>query len=612
MILFFLSLLAGVLTVLAPCTISLLPVIVGGSLSGKRSFARALVITASLGVSVILFTLLLKASTALVTIPQSFWQGLSGLVIIALGIVTIFPALYESLPIVNTLNRGSNRLLAVGYQKQNWTGDVLMGAALGPVFSGCSPTYFLILATVVPRSFSLGFVYLLAYAVGLCGALLVVTVAGQKLLEAFGVASDPSGWFKRAVGVLFILVGVAIFFGYDKKLELALASSAFDVTTIEQALLQRRDASGATPAPAPADLPFQGAVPASATSSAAAPLQKVAPEKTPKDDATRIAAKRTRYQRAPEIANPSGFVNTGGAPITLGQFKGKKVVLVDFWTYSCINCQRTLPYVKAWYDRYASEGLEIVSIHTPEFAFERVLSNVEQAVKDDGIRYPVVLDNDYGTWRAFGNQFWPRKYLIDIDGYIVYDHIGEGSYDETEAAIRKALEERAAVLGAAMPVSGLATPRVPTATDLSKVASPETYFGSARNEYLGSGRAGVSGLQTFSIPQNVTANKLYLGGTWDVKGEYAHAQSATTTIQYAFQAKDVYLVASSASGVKLAVFLDDAPIGANGGADVAGDGTVTVKANRLYKIVHLRDYGAHTLRLEVQGAGLEAYTFTFG
>jgi cytochrome c biogenesis protein CcdA len=316
MILFFLSLLAGVLTVLAPCTISLLPVIVGGSLSGKRSFARALVITASLGVSVILFTLLLKASTALVTIPQSFWQGLSGLVIIALGIVTIFPALYESLPVVNTLNRGSNRLLAVGYQKQNWTGDVLMGAALGPVFSSCSPTYFLILATVVPRSFSLGFVYLLAYAVGLCGALLVVTVAGQKLLEAFGVASDPSGWFKRAVGVLFILVGVAIFFGYDKKLELALASSAFDVTTIEQALLQRRDASGATPAPAPA----------SATSSAAAPLQKVAPEKTPKDDATRIAAKRTRYQRAPEIANPSGFVNTGGAPITLGQFKGKKVV----------------------------------------------------------------------------------------------------------------------------------------------------------------------------------------------------------------------------------------------------------------------------------------------
>ena len=214
MILFLISLLAGILTVLAPCTISLLPIIVGGSVGGGRSFKRALVVTGSLGVSVILFTLILKVSTALINIPQGFWQILSGVVIIALGIATIFPALYEHLPFLNSVNRGSNKLLATGYQKKNFIGDMLIGAALGPVFSSCSPTYFLILATVLPRSFLVGMIYLLAYTIGLCGGLLVVTVAGQKLLEKFGVASDPRGWFKRSIGVLFILVGVAILFGY--------------------------------------------------------------------------------------------------------------------------------------------------------------------------------------------------------------------------------------------------------------------------------------------------------------------------------------------------------------------------------------------------------------
>ena len=605
MILFLLSLLAGVLTVLAPCTISLLPVIVGGSLSGERSLKKALIITASLGVSVILFTLILKASTAFIDIPQSFWQILSGVIIIILGITTIFPSLYEKLPFLNSMNRSSNKLLATGYQKNSFWGDVVMGAALGPVFSSCSPTYFLILATVLPRSFALGFVYLLAYAVGLCGALLIVTVAGQKLLSVFGLASDPSGWFKRSIGVLFLLVGIAILFGYDKKLELAVASNVFDVTKIEQSLLQAQNSNQPTPS-------TLASVPDASTTTQTNPVTTGTTSSLPTLSAhDRIAMKNAKYHKAPEIVNPSGFVNTNGIPITLGEFKGKKVVLVDFWTYSCINCQRTLPYVKAWYDKYSSQGLEIVSIHTPEFAFEHVLSNVQQAVKDDGVQYPVVLDNDYGTWNAFGNQFWPRKYLIDIDGYIVYDHAGEGSYDETEAAIQKALKERADVLGTPVSVSGSAQPHDVMTTDTSKVASPETYFGFARNEYLSNGTAGTSGSQTLSVPQGISANKLYLGGTWKFNSEYAEAQSKAT-ITYKFQSKDVYFVASSASGVKVTLMIDGKPIGTNAGADVAADGTVTIKANRLYKLVHMPDYGEHTLQLDVEGAGLDAYTFTFG
>jgi cytochrome c biogenesis protein CcdA len=176
-------------------------------------------VTLSLGVSVIAFTLLLKASTALINVPQTFWQGLSGVIIIALGIAMIFPRLWDAIPFLNSLNKESNKALAVGYQKQNIAGDVLTGAALGPVFSSCSPTYFLILATVLPRSIPEGIIYLLAYSIGLCGGLFVVALAGQKLLAWLGVASDPNGWLKRVVGVLFLALGLAIFFGYDKVAE---------------------------------------------------------------------------------------------------------------------------------------------------------------------------------------------------------------------------------------------------------------------------------------------------------------------------------------------------------------------------------------------------------
>jgi thiol-disulfide isomerase/thioredoxin len=144
---------------------------------------------------------------------------------------------------------------------------------------------------------------------------------------------------------------------------------------------------------------------------------------------------------APDISTPDGFINTDGKPITLAELRGKKVVLVSFWTFSCINCKRTLPYLNEWYSKYKDQGLEIVSIHTPEFAFEKVLKNVEDAVKVQGIQYPVVLDNDFSTWQAYGNQYWPRKYLLNKDGYIIYDHIGEGAYEETENRIKQALEE---------------------------------------------------------------------------------------------------------------------------------------------------------------------------
>lgn len=595
MILLVTSVFAGVLTVLAPCTISLLPVIVGGTLSGGSSMRRILIVTVSLGVSVVAFTLLLKASTAFIAVPQGFWQGVSGAIIIALGVAMIFPRLWDAIPFLNTINKESNRALATGYQRQNFTGDILTGAALGPVFSSCSPTYFLILATVLPRSVPEGLVYLAAYAIGLCGTLFLVALAGQRVLEKLGVASDPDGWIKRFVGVLFIVLGIAIWSGYDKELEAYAAEHFFDVTKIEQHLLP-----GTVQPPLPV---LAGTIDQGVAATGTAPTVGVQATSE-----MRVAKKARTLQSAPEITRPSGYVNTQGKPITIGEFKGKKVVLLDFWTYSCINCQRTLPYLKAWDAKYRDLGLEIIGIHTPEFAFEKVQGNVETAVQGFGLKYPSILDNDYGTWNAFGNSYWPRKYLVDIDGYVVYDHAGEGNYEETERAIQKALEERATVLGTGETIpTDIADPKAPTA----QAGSPETYFGAARNEYLANGNAFVSGVQSLSVPSEVGFNKLYLGGMWKFSPEFAQS-GAGASITYRYAAKGVYLVAASQEGATVRVFIDGAPIPASmSGADVL-DGVANIKGNRLYKLVEDTAEAVHTIEIRIEKGTVDAYTFTFG
>ncbi len=576
------SFIAGVLTALAPCIISLLPVIIGGSLTGERSNKRALVVTASLGISVIAFTLLLKASTVFINVPPEVWKLISGTIIVVLGVAMVFPKLWDSLPLLNRINQDSNKLLATGYKKQNFFGDVLVGAALGPVFASCSPTYFLILATVLPASFALGILYLVVYALGLSLMLLVITIGGQKLLDKLGVASDSYGWFKRSIGALFILVGLGIAFGIDQKIQVALSGGLFDTSRIEQILLAKRGDSGLMP---------EGADTLNEASNIS-------------DDATsreRVVIKSVKYPKAPEIARPSGFLNTDGAPVTLGQFKGEKVVLVDFWTYSCINCIRTTPYLNAWYEKYKDQGLEIVSIHTPEFAFERVLNNVQKATASMGIKYPVVLDNDYATWSAFKNQYWPRKYLIDIDGFIVYDHAGEGEYDVTEREIQKALDERARVRGEQATVSSdVVTPNDVVEVDFRKVGSPETYFGSARNEDLGNGVPGRAGVQQLEVPENITRNKLYLAGTWDIQEEYAETRGKGS-ILYKYKAKNVYLVMSAATPQQVEVLID---------GQVSK--TISVSEHTLYIIAEGDAYEEHTLEIRIPETGLEVYAFTFG
>ncbi len=313
------------------------------------------------------------------------------------------------------------------------------------------------------------------------------------------------------------------------------------------------------------------------------------------------SAGKITYDRAKEITDPAGFINT--TPFALKDIIGKKVILLDFWTYSCINCQRTTPYLNAWYEKYRDQGLEIVGVHTPEFSFEKKYENVQAAVKKMGIKYPVVLDNNNGTWDAYQNLYWPEEYLIDIDGFIVYKHAGEGEYDKTEEKIQQLLEERASALHFKDEVTkDMATPKNLVNIDYKSVKSPETYFGAMRNEFLANGKKGTEGVTHFTAPASaVEPNQLYLEGDWDIQHEFAQNKSKDAKIVFRYQAKNVYIVASAKKPITVRVIQDGKP-----------QAPITISAEKLYTIIQGNDYGDHTLELIVGQPDLSAFTLTFG
>ncbi len=319
----------------------------------------------------------------------------------------------------------------------------------------------------------------------------------------------------------------------------------------------------------------------------------IVPHASSEQDEMKKEDKMKRYELAKEITTPDGFINTNGKPITIGEFVGKRVVLIDFWTYSCINCQRTTPYLNAWYEKYKDKGLVIIGIHTPEFEFEKDYNNVKAAVEKFGIKFPVVLDNDFSTWNAYKNRYWPRKYLIDIDGYIVYDHIGEGGYEETEQKIQETLAERMAVLGESGTINTAVTKEIPTQNGAK---SPETYFGSARNDQQ--------------------ANLLFPNESWNITPEFAQNNSANASIVYTYTAKDVFFVAEAGIETVVEVLLDGKPLEAGAGADIIktsdGKSVVKIKEARLYKIIQGDKSETHKLEMRIQKPGLKAFTFTFG
>jgi thiol-disulfide isomerase/thioredoxin len=314
------------------------------------------------------------------------------------------------------------------------------------------------------------------------------------------------------------------------------------------------------------------------------------------------------YPKAPELAGITGYINAP-SNLTIASLRGK-VVLVDFWTYTCINCIRTLPYINSWQEKYANDGLVIIGVHTPEFDFEKDYPNVLAAVKNYGIAHPVVLDNDYATWRAYKNSYWPRKYLIDANGKIRYDHIGEGGYDETEQKIVELLSE-AKNKKVQVEEGGVNA----SDTDFSKIRSPEVYLGAAfRRAPLGNAAPLFPG-EEFSaqIPKGeLSPNLAYLEGKWTNGNDGVKLNSDSGAVELVFSAKNVNIVAGSANGTNLTIYIDGKRVERQDYCPDAPKGVCGVGGQRLYSVVALPDYGTHRLRMEAVGAGFELYTFTFG
>ena len=288
---------------------------------------------------------------------------------------------------------------------------------------------------------------------------------------------------------------------------------------------------------------------------------------------------------APEFTGISAWLNS--PPLTLESLRGK-VVLVQFWTYSCINCVRTLPYVTKWYDTYKDKGFVVVGVHTPEFAFERETANVETAIKRFGIKYPVAQDNQYRTWRAFGNQYWPAGYLIDKSGTIVATQFGEGGYQQMENTIAR-------LVGEATPSAQASDP------DLTGIETPELYLGSEKNDgAIVASQDSAAGERSYALPDSVPQGRFALGGGWKLVGDSATASADGSEIVLRFNAPKVNLVAGSALPQAVSVTVDGMP-----------QPPVTIDGSRLYPI-YSGSSGEHVLRLKVPKAGLSAYSFTFG
>ena len=320
---------------------------------------------------------------------------------------------------------------------------------------------------------------------------------------------------------------------------------------------------------------------------------------------------KSGFKKAPDLVGIAYYLNT--TPEELSQKMKDKVVLYDIWTYSCINCVRTLPYITAWDEKYSDEGLLIIGIHSPEFEFEKDPKNVEMAIAKYGISYPVVMDNEMKTWKAFENRYWPRKYIADYEGYIRYDHIGEGAYKETEQVIQKLLEERAAALGTESIVNG----------SLVKIEefnhavfrTPELYFGygfaQGRNQ-LGSNEGfSQNKIVTYAEPEKIELHKFYPIGQWKNLEDSMELIANEGTIKLRFNAKEVNVVTSNSAVIE--IFLDGEPLSAKyAGNDITSGNKLNVKESGLYNIISSKDESSHLLEIKVNGSGFKIYTFTFG
>jgi cytochrome c biogenesis protein CcdA/thiol-disulfide isomerase/thioredoxin len=588
------AVLAGAGTALSPCVLPVLPALLSaGGVGGRR---RPLGIVLGLSIT---FTVTIVGVAKVV---DGVGLGSDPLRIVAIVVLFVFGAALLLPDVSDRIEAPLSRLARFGPRSRGdgFVSGLLVGGALGFVYTPCASP---ILAAVISVSAASGktVVIALAYALGSAAVLLALTLGGRRLFDRVRKAGRGP-LLQRALGVIMIVTAVAIITNLDVNFDQFVAQHIPDVNLTaslecsETVTKHLHEISGHQPKFAPAN--GSSACGGSGSSVKAAPANA--------SQATLLAAAGglKKLGPAPEFMETQDWFNTPEQkPLSLYSLRGR-VVLVDFWTYTCINCIRTLPYLKAWDATYRHDGLTIVGVETPEFAFEHDASNVSNAIKQFGLKYPVVQDNKMGTWNAYGNEYWPADYLIDAKGQVRYATFGEGDYDKTETAIRALLAEKGSQIGGKSHPTDVVVP--------SEQATPETYLGTARADgWIDEPR---NGTHDYGVAPtgSLSLNDFAFSGTWNISSQPATA-IANAGVDVEFQAKNVYLVLSSAGGSPrpVQVLLDGKPISARAaGADVH-DGVVTVRGQRLYTLVSLPRDERHQLSLRF-APGVSGYAFTFG
>lgn len=573
MFLLLLAYFGGVLTILSPCILPVLPFVFARSDQPFRKSGLPLL-------AGMCITFALVASLATVgggwAVRANQFGRIAALILFGVfGLTLLFSSLAERLsrPLVqlgNRLSRNSDSGASV-------LNSFLLGIGTGLLWAPCAgPILGLILTGAALQGASAHTaVLLLSYAAGAATSLAIALLAGGRLFAAMKRGLGVEEWIRRALGVAVLAAVAAVAFGLDRGVltRLSLTSTG----GLEQRLLDR----------------FH-------------------PANQPK----RIVLNQTidiSDSAQPDLSGATAWINSG--PLTLASLRGK-VVLVDFWTYSCINCLRTLPYIKAWNDKYKGSGLVIIGVHTPEFPFEKDEANVRKAVKDLGVVYPVAMDNDYKIWRSFNNEYWPADYFIDAKGNVRFHHFGEGSYEESEKWIRTLLEEanHAPVPEGPTKIDARGMEAAPDADD---VQSPETYIGYARAENFASpGGLNNDDPQLYKAPGGLKLNQWALDGQWKDEDQVATSLAADAGISFRFHARDLHLVlgpSSDGKAVRFRVTIDGHAPGSDHGVDTDAEGYGTVTGDRLYQLIRQRgNIQDRTFRIEFLAPTVRAYSFTFG
>ena len=585
MVLLVLSYLAGILTIASPCILPVLPFVFARA---DRPFSRSgFPLLLGLTLTFTAVAVLAAVGGAWVVQANSYGRLVAMVLLTVFGIALLWPRFGDELarPLVALGNR-LQPTGAPGPARSEIASSFVLGIATGLLWAPCAgPILGLILTgAALQGANAKTTVFLLAYAAGAATSLALVLVVGGRVFTTLKASLGVGEWIRRGLGVAVLAGVAAIALGLDTGFLTRI--SLQNTASLEQRLLEKlKPIKSASNGPA---------------------MMKMA-NRTPQDEALPVEG------AFPSLSGAETWLNS--SPLTVDQLKGK-VVLVDFWTYSCINCLRTLPYIRAWSEKYGDHGLVIIGVHTPEFAFEKDAANVKNAVGNLGIKYPVALDNTYVIWNAFNNDSWPAHYLIDANGRIREHHFGEGNYAETEQSIQALLKEA----GHQDVPSGVVDPQAQgssVAADYDDIHSPETYIGYKR--FVGPDGSGpvrdVS--HDYHAPrEGLPHNAWGFRGTWTVGPELAVLDKSPGGLVYRFHARDLHLVLgpkADGTRVPFRVTIDGAPPGDKHGTDVSVDGSGVVTEQRLYQLVRQSGTIAdHTFEIEFLDPGVHAYSFTFG